>query len=310
MYTSDLATTSYGACIESTGTPTSMTSAPRPEIYSATVPPPPWSMRPSSPICHWHVVLVEQTADFSGIFGGSIVGTALAAGTGVFHHADAIVDIAAVVGFISGSIGRIIGCADVCGQAFGMAHYIAHGHAIQIGQILDKVAQEIGIEARIAHRTDFFLIGQHGDNRGFRRATVESGHHGRIGADAVIVAIGTDQAAVKADIGSLGAGNKFNFGGHQIAFGDAVFIVKGFEHIQLKAVFAFFTANRAAAYQDIEVFTGNTRSQGFGHLFLSQMRQQVRYTELGIGRLIVFCRFLLPHRCRPLWKQRRAWRAA
>ena len=40
-YTSSLDTTSKGACMESTGTPTSMTSAFRREMSRATVPPPP-----------------------------------------------------------------------------------------------------------------------------------------------------------------------------------------------------------------------------------------------------------------------------
>ena len=48
MYTSYLQVTSYGACIESTGTPQSITSTPLLAKMYAIVPPPPMSVLPSS----------------------------------------------------------------------------------------------------------------------------------------------------------------------------------------------------------------------------------------------------------------------
>ena len=50
MYTSSFATSSNGACIDSIGTPMSTVSTSFFETYFATVPPPPWSTLPSSPV--------------------------------------------------------------------------------------------------------------------------------------------------------------------------------------------------------------------------------------------------------------------
>ena len=52
MYTSALAVTSTGACMDSTGTPMSTVSMSCTEISDAMVPPPPRSIFPSSPIYH------------------------------------------------------------------------------------------------------------------------------------------------------------------------------------------------------------------------------------------------------------------
>ena len=69
----------------------------------------------------YNIRLVQNRADLAGEAGIAVVGAALAAGTGVFDNAYAVVQEGRVLLLIRIRKGWVIGCADVCGQALGVS---------------------------------------------------------------------------------------------------------------------------------------------------------------------------------------------
>ena len=70
--------------MESTGTPRSTTSTLRFAMYLATVPPPPPSTLPSSPVCQSTLAPSSTAPDLGHKLGGSVGGIRFAAVAGVF----------------------------------------------------------------------------------------------------------------------------------------------------------------------------------------------------------------------------------
>ena len=58
------------------------------------------------------------------------------------------------------------------------------------------------------------------------RSHIENSRENRVRANAVVVPIGADKTAVKADISCACARNKAKLGGKKIRFGDVVFFVQ------------------------------------------------------------------------------------
>ena len=83
-------------------------------------------------------------------------------------------------------------------------------------------------------RTDFFLVDQNDHRRLFRRFfEIQQRRCRRIRAHAVIVAIGADKRAVKADIRGLERRHAGQLCGQEILLRDTVFLVKELHHPQL-----------------------------------------------------------------------------
>src|SRR5699024_8462915 len=111
------------------------------------------------------VVVVQQVPNLAHELGGSIRGAALATGAGILDNAYALVQIAGVVGLISGSIGGVISGRHVSGEAGGLGQHIVAVHSVLLGQGVDKVPQIGGLQAGVAGAAGLFLVGENGDDR-------------------------------------------------------------------------------------------------------------------------------------------------
>ena len=233
------------------------------------------------------VVVVQQVPNLAHELGGSIRGAALAAGAGVLDNAYALVQIAGVVGLISGSIGGVISGGHVSGEAGGLGQHIVAVHPVLLGQGVDKVPQIGGLQASVAGAAGLFLVGENGDDRLLGNlAAVEDGFQGGIGADPVIVAIGAYHAPVQADVHSLKGGHKLNLSGDEVLLHHAVFLVEEPQNVQLEQVLALFGADRTAAEEDVQILALDGLAQGLDRLLLCQVGQQVGDAELGIAGLL------------------------
>ena len=85
---------------------------------------------------------------------------------------------------------------------------------------------EIGIQPRIANRTDLLLIGKNGKSRVYRGSILHLSHQRCVGADPVILAIGTYQAAVETDIHSLNSRHHLNLGTGKVFFCHSIALIQ------------------------------------------------------------------------------------
>ena len=120
---------------------------------------------------------------------------------------------------------RIICRGDVGGNAGGLGEHVARLFALCLREVSDEVTHVLGVEARVAVAAGLFLIGEHGDDGLHRVFAVEDRFKCRVCADAVIVAVSADEAAVKADIHRLERRDELDLCGDEVGFYDAVLLV-------------------------------------------------------------------------------------
>ena len=96
------------------------------------------------------------------------------------------------------------------------------------------------------------------------------------------MAIGTDEAAVQADIGGVDGRHRLQLGGGEVGLGDAVLVVQALEYLHLHAVAVIIVAQRTAAQQDVQRLAGDGLAQGLLALLRAQMGQQVGDHQLGL----------------------------
>ena len=144
---------------------------------------------------------------------------------------------AAVALFIYGSKARIVGTVNIGGKCGGIAQQLADVGTLSCCQILQIVQHEIGIQAGVAVGTDFFFICQNRNSGVVRCFCINFRSQCGISANLIILAVGTDQAAVQAYILCLGCGNKFNFRTHKIMLGNTIHFVEQLESGQLYSIF-------------------------------------------------------------------------
>ena len=137
----------------------------------------------------------------------------------------------------------------------------------------------MGGHARRADAADLLLIGDDAAEGVFRRALIiEHRHHRRIRADAVVVAVGQNHAAVKAHIARLARRNDLKLRGEEILLLHAVFIRQQLEHVGLHRVL-FLALKRPATDDQVERLALDHFLRVLGHLLLREVHQQVGDAE-------------------------------
>ena len=101
-------------------------------------------------------------------------------------------------------------------------------HAGILGEVVDEILEVGGVEAGVSVGADLLFVGEDRDGgvgRGLTLCHVEVRDCGRIGADLIVMAVGADHAAVKADVHGLVCRDEFELGGLEIFFHDSVLLV-------------------------------------------------------------------------------------
>ena len=160
-------------------------------------------------------------------------------------------------------------------------------HALTLTQIAHKRIKGGRLHPGHAQGADLLLVCQHADGRAAGRpGQVQQGLKAGVGADPVVLAVGTDQAAVQAYILCLGCGNKFNFRTHKIMLGNTVHFVEQSQCVQLNGIFYTFlfafVNKRQAADNNVQLLALNAFAQLALVLFSAKMRQQIGYAEYGV----------------------------
>ena len=96
---------------------------------------------------------------------------------------------------------------------------------------------KVGAKARIAIGANLFLIRQNGNSGIVRSLGVDFCSQGGVSTDLVVLAIGTDQAAVQTDIHGLHCGHKLNLRTHKVMLGNTIHFVEQLESGQLNSIF-------------------------------------------------------------------------
>ena len=91
---------------------------------------------------------------------------------------------------------------------------------------------------------------------------VEDGGKLGIGADAVVVAVSADEAAVKAEVAGVHGRDGLQLGGDKVLLDDAVLLVQQLQNGEADAVGAVVIALRPAADQNVEAFGRNGLERG------------------------------------------------
>ena len=86
-------------------------------------------------------------------------------------------------------------------------------HVLGAAQICHKGVERAGLHAGYAVRADLLLVREDADRGLFRGHSVKNTCKLCIRADAVVVTVGRDEAAVKADVARLAGGDDFELGG-------------------------------------------------------------------------------------------------
>ena len=164
-----------------------------------------------------HACIVKRAADFGDELCVRVGRTALAVCAGVLGYAQTAIDVGGVLCLVNGSIMRIICRGDVGGNAGGLGEHVARLFALCLREVSDEVTHVLGVEARVAVAAGLFLIGEHSDDGLHRVLAVEDSFKCRVCANAVIVAVSADEAAVKADIHRLERRDELDLCGDEVA---------------------------------------------------------------------------------------------
>lgn len=112
--------------------------------------------------------------------------------------------------------------------------------------------ERLGLHAGHALGADLLLVGEDADGGLLRRFELQDGRELGVGADAVVMAVGADHAAVKAQVPRVGGRDGLKLSGDEILLHDAVFLVQDAHDGKLDAVRAVVVGLGPAADEDVE----------------------------------------------------------
>ena len=223
------------------------------------------------------VVLRKDAAHIAHDLSGCVGAAGLAARAGILEDAGAVVDLRVVRRVAGLGIQRVKRVADVCGQAERMLEAAALACARRLAQVLHEHLEILALHAGDADGADLLLVGQHAHGRLDRGAEVQQRLEGGIGAYAVVMAVGGDEAAVEANLTRRACGDHGQLGGEEVLLRQAVLLVQEHEDGELHAVCALVVLQRAAAEQDAQVLARHALGQRLAHLLLAFL--PIEYNE-------------------------------
>ena len=226
--------------------------------------------------------LVQHPADIGHRLRRSIGGTGLAPGAGILAQAHAVVDEGGVALFKDlGEVG-VVGRRHIAGEAEGVFIAGPQGDTLAVAQVVQEGVEGGGLHTRDAHGADLLLVGQHTHGGLFRLCQLQNPLQGRKAADTVIVAVGSDEAGVQADVRGRGGRDGLQLGGGEIVLGDAVLLIELFQNLHLHPVLLVLLAGGAGAQENIQALAGDGLVERLFPLLAAQMGQQVRDDKLGL----------------------------
>ena len=227
-------------------------------------------------------VAVEQPADAAHDLGRRVGRAALAAGAGVLAQAHAVVDIGRVAALIDlGEVGVVSG-GDVGRDAEGVCKAVGQLDGLHSAERLHEVLKRLGLHTGHALGADLFLVGEDAHGGLLRHVQLQNRGQLRIRADAVVMAVGADEAAVKAEVAGVCRRDGLQLGGDKILLHNAVFLMQDAHDGKLHAVGAVVVRLGPAADKDVEGFGRNGLVQRLFALFAAQMGKQVVDDELRV----------------------------
>ena len=142
--------------------------------------------------------------------------------------------------------------------------------------------KRLGLHTGHALGADLFLVGEDAHGGLLRHVQLQNRGQFRIRADAVVMAVGADEAAVKAEVAGVRCRDGLQLGGDKILLHNAIFLMQDAHDGKLHAVGAVVVRLGPAADKDVEGFGRNGLVQRLFALFAAQMGQQVVDDELRV----------------------------
>ena len=160
-------------------------------------------------------------------------------------------------------------------------------HALALAQIAHKRIKGGRLHPGHAQGADLLLVCQHADGRAAGRlGQVQQGLKAGVGADPVVLAVGTDHGPVQADVHGLGGGDSHQLGGEEVLLHHAVLLVENGHDRQLHPVSPRFLIKGTAADKEIQLLGGHDRPHGLLGLVPRQMGQQVAHGKLRVAGVL------------------------
>ncbi len=143
-------------------------------------------------------------------------------------------------------------------------------------KLCNSVFEILAVHTGCADGADLFLVGKQAAAGVFGRfVNAEDRIDGSICANAVIMAVTYDHAAVKTEIACCTGGNNFQLGGEEVLFFDFVFFSLSRARTAALTGSFFFIVEGFAADDDVQLFTFDNNGTLFAHLIAAEVRKQV-----------------------------------
>ena len=232
-----------------------------------------------------HAVVVHQLAHLADNLGAGVARAALAAGAGVLAQRHAVVAERGVALIVNIGKVRVVGRRHVRAQAEGVGKAVGQLHALRAAHIAHEPFKGLREHTGNTLRADLFLIGKDADGGLLGRNGVENACKLCVGADAVVVTVGSDEAAVKADVARLAGGHDLELGGDEVLLRNAVLRVQILENAELETVGAVLIFKRLSAEQYVQALARDGLVKGLFALLAAEVREKVVDDELRVAFL-------------------------
>ena len=197
-------------------------------------------------------VVVHQLAYLADDLSACVARAALAAGTGILAQRHAVIDEGGVALVVHVGKVRVIGRRHICAQAEGVGKAVRKRDALRAAHVAHEPLKRLRQHTGHALGADLLLVREDADRGLLRGHSVKNTCKLCIRADAVVVTVGRDEAAVKADVARLAGGDDFELGGDEVLLRNAVLRVQILENAELETVGAVLIFKRLSAEQHVQ----------------------------------------------------------
>ena len=228
-------------------------------------------------------MLLEHAANLAEVFGVGVVGARLAASASELVEDHAAAEVGDVLLVVGAGVERIVGTRDIGREHLGVGEAAAQAElavlAAGVHELCEDVLEEVRLHARGADAADLFLVDEQAARGALARSiALKHGHEARVGADAVVLAVGEDHAAVEAEVARATGRHEDELSREEVLLLDAVLLLDELQDASLDR-FLLAVLERVVADEDVEVFALDDLGGVLLHLLLREVDQQVRHAE-------------------------------
>ena len=238
-------------------------------------------------------LLCKHLPDFAQKLCRGIVGAALAARTRELADARPARDHRGVLLLVCAREVGVISRRHVCGEALGGSLHLAEVGTEGDGDLLHQVLIDLALQPRRALAADLLLVDEHGKH-GMLALVFDDGHERGIGAHPVVVAVGTDERPVEADVARLEGGNGGELGGEEVLLAHPVFLVEDGEHGELDLFLDVLIRIGEAADEHVELLALDDLGGVLRHLLGGEVGEKVVDVEHGVVLVLAHLDLDLP----------------